>query len=175
MAVTTVHLKGKNDAKSGKETPWKVNAVNLDASKYPDLTKGSVKRKGAEVDVPQVELLGSNVSAKKFSTLDDARTDAGDRFDAAVLEMINERSETRAEKAAKAFVRGMLSYDGSTITFDGTNVDIWTVEGAEGPAKTGRVSAKNQAAQALERADAIEDPNERIAQLMAALAAIAGK
>lgn len=173
MATQTIQLRGKNDKATGSEEAWVVNAVNLDASRFPSLGKAKAKRKGAEVEVPQIPLYGSNVSAKQFTTLDDARQDAGDRFDAKVLELVNSNFATLAEKSARAFVKGMLDYDGSTITFDGTNVDGWSVE-AEKEAKTGRMSNKAVAAQALERADAIEDPAERIRQLQAALAAIAG-
>jgi hypothetical protein len=129
MSITTVKLSGKKNTKDGSEMAWKVNAKNLEASKYPNLTSGEIPGPNkTRIAVAQVPMLPSNVTTTEATSYEDVVTEAGDKFQAWVVRSRNEQVRNAAEAAAKAYARDIESYaDGQVLTYDGTGVDIYTV------------------------------------------------
>lgn len=172
MAITTATLTATREdvAKDG----WKVTAPNLLAANYPNLSSTKVGKGKTEKQVAQVVLRPENVTFRKFGSIEDVRSEAGARFDSWVVEAANQISETRADKGARAFIRGLNVYGGETITFDGTTIDIFAPEEVS---KGGPKSGAKQAASLIAEVAQLEGMSDGdvVKLLMARLAAMAGQ
>lgn len=169
MSILMTAVKGQTEGDSDDEKPWKVNAVNLVAANYPKFSTALIKYKGADKTVPQLDLYASSVLYKEYTTLADAQTEAGERFEDAVLELINEKSKELTVKAARAVVRDVLTFgqDESThglVENVGANIQWF----AEPESKSGKPTIR---ASLLAKVDSMEgaSDSDKLAALMAAL------